>query len=102
MIIVGVVLGQSFFSWLHRRQKASKTPLLSLEVVDSPQEKNAIFAMFIIGALGPAVNFLIPLYIQIVQGRTSMQTAVAVVPYTLAIFTSAVLIVRLYSWLSPR
>lgn len=58
--------------------------------------------MLIIGALGPAVNFLIPLYIQIVQGRSSLQTSVAVVPYALAIFIAAVMIVRLYDRLTPR
>jgi MFS family permease len=58
--------------------------------------------LLIISALGPAVNFLIPLYIQIVQGRTSLQTAVAVVPYTLTIFIAAVSVVRLYDRLSPR
>jgi MFS family permease len=102
MVLIGIVLGQAFFSWSHYRQKQNKTPLLSLEVLDSSQERNATFALLIIGALGPAVNFLIPLYIQIVQGRTTMQTSIAVIPYTLAIFTAAVLIVRLYSRLTPR
>jgi MFS family permease len=102
MILIGIVVGQAFFVWSHKRQATDKTPLLSLEVVDSPQERSAIFAMLMIGALGPAVNFLIPLYIQIVQGRTSLQTSVAVIPYTVAIFTSAVLIVRLYDRLTPR
>lgn len=102
MIILGLVLGQAFFSWAHYRRDKGKTPLLALEVLDSKTERNTIFALLVIGALGPAVNFLIPLYIQIVQGRTSMQTSIAVVPYTLAIFTSAVLIVRLYKRFSPR
>jgi hypothetical protein len=102
MVLVGILFGQAFFSWSHYRAKYNKTPLLSLEVLDSPQERNATFALLIIGALGPAVNFLIPLYIQIVQGRTTMQTSVAVIPYTLAIFTAAVLIVRLYNRLTPR
>jgi MFS family permease len=102
MVVLGVVLGQAFFSWAHYRQDKSKTPLLALEVLDSKTERSAIFALLVIGALGPAVNFLIPLYIQIVQGRTSLQTSVAVVPYTLAIFTAAVLIVRLFKRLSPR
>jgi MFS family permease len=102
MVLAGIVIGQAFFSWSHYRQKQNKAPLLSLEVLDSSQERNAIFALLIIGALGPAVNFLIPLYIQIVQGRTTMQTAVAVIPYTLAIFTAAVLVVRLYSRFTPR
>jgi MFS family permease len=71
-------------------------------VLDSREERAATYALVIIGALGPAVNFLIPLYIQIIQGRTTLQTAVATVPYTLAIFTAAVLIVRLYSRFAPR
>jgi predicted MFS family arabinose efflux permease len=102
IIAIGVVLGQGFFVWTHKRQERGKTPLLSLEVLDSKYERSAILALFIISSLGPAVNFLIPLYIQIVQGRTSLQTAVAVVPYTVAIFAAAVLIVRLYGKLSPR
>lgn len=102
MIIIGVVLAQAFFAWSHYRQNKQKSPLLSLEVLDSSHERAATYALLIIGALGPAVNFLIPLYIQIVQGSTSLQTAISTVPYTLAIFTSAVFIVRLYSRLTPR
>lgn len=102
MIVAGIVVGQGFFAWSHQRQALNRTPLLSLEVLDSRQERSAILAMLMIGALGPAVNFLIPLYIQIVQGRTTLQTSVAVIPYTLAIFASAVLIVRLYGRLTPR
>ena len=102
MVVIGILFAQGFFSWSHYRQKQGKTPLLSLEVLDSAQERSATFALLIIGALGPAVNFLIPLYIQIVQGRTTLQTSIAVIPYTLAIFTAAFLIVRLYSRLTPR
>ncbi len=102
MIVIGLVLGQGFFMWSHRGRKAGRTPLLSLEVVDSRYEQAAIFTLFIISVLGPAVNFLVPLYIQIVQGRTSLQTAIAVIPYTLAIFLAAVLIVRLFKRFSPR
>jgi MFS family permease len=102
MIMLGVVLGQGFFTWSHRRVEQKKTPLLSLEVLDSPEERSNIMALLVIGALGPAVNFLIPLYLQIVQDRTSLQTAVTVIPYTLAIAGSAMLIVRLFDRLTPR
>jgi MFS family permease len=102
MVLMGIVFAQGFFTWSHYREKKSKTPLLSLQVLDSSQERSATFSLLIIGALGPAVNFLIPLYIQIVQGRTTLQTSIAVIPYTLAIFTAAVLIVRLYGRLAPR
>ncbi len=102
MVILGVVLGQAFFSWANRRVARQKTPLLALEILASPEERANIVALLVIGALGPAVNFLIPLYIQIVQGQNSLETAVTVIPYTLAIAASAALIVRLFGRLSPR
>jgi MFS family permease len=102
MIVTGIVIGQGFFAWSHRQAAKNKTPLLALEVLDSPQERAATYCLFIIAALGPAINFLIPLYIQIVQGYSSLQTAVAVIPYSLAIFAAAALVVRLFDRLSPR
>ncbi|HNS40807.1 MAG TPA: MFS transporter, partial [Promineifilum sp.] len=99
-VVFGLMLFQAFFAWSHQRAELGQPPLLSLEVLDSPQERMTIVALLIIGALGPAVNFLIPLFIQIVQGRTTMQTALAVVPYTLAIAGSAIFIVRLYDRLT--
>jgi MFS family permease len=71
-------------------------------VLDTPQERAATYCLFIIAAIGPAVNFLIPLYIQIVQGGTSLQTSVAVIPYSLAIFFATAMVVRLFDRLSPH
>ena len=101
-VVFGLLLFQAFFAWSHQRVALGKMPLLSLEVLDSPKERATIICLLVIGALGPAVNFLIPLFIQIVQGRSTMQTAIAVVPYTLAIAASAIFIVRLYDRLTPR
>ena len=102
MIVSGIVIGQGFFAWSRRRVEMNKSPLLALEVLDSPQERAATYCLFIIAALGPAINFLIPLYIQIVQGQSSLQTAVAVIPYSLAIFAATALVVRLFERFSPR
>lgn len=101
-VVFGLMLFQAFFAWSHQRSELGKEPLLSLEVIDSSKERATIACLLVIGALGPAVNFLIPLFIQIVQGRTTMQTAIAAVPYTLAIAASAIFIVRLYDRLTPR
>jgi len=101
-IILGIVLGNGFFRWSHRRVAAKKTPLLALEVLDSSEEKNAVLAFLVAGALGTAVSFLIPLYIQFVQDQTPLFTAVAVVPYTLVVAFAAILSVRLYDQFTPR
>ena len=102
MVVIGVVIGQAFFVWSQRRIADGRPPLVSLEVLDSTQKRATIYAFLIIGGLGPAVSFLIPLYVQIVQDRSTLFTAVAVVPYTAAIAGSAIFIGRLYDWLSPR
>jgi predicted MFS family arabinose efflux permease len=101
-IVLGIVLGQAFLMWTHRRQAAGGTPLLALEVIDSPQERAAVYTLFSVVALEAALNFSVPLYIQIVQGRTPIATAVAMMPFNLTVFFTAMLIVRFYDRLTPR
>jgi len=102
MIVVGIVVGQAFFLWSRRRERAGLTPLLPLAVLDSPQERAAVYAMFTVVALEAALNFSVPLYIQIVQGRSPLATAVAMLPFNLTVFFAAMLIVRFYTLLTPR
>ena len=102
MIVLGVVLGQGFLMWTHKRQAAGKTPLLALAVIDSPQERAAVYAMFSVVALEAMLNFSVPLYIQIVQGRSPLATAIAMMPFNLTVFFSAMVIVRFYDRLTPR
>ena len=102
MVVCGIFLVQAFFVWSRKTDASGKTPLIALEVVKTPAERSAIFSIFAIGALGSAITFLVPLYLQIVQGRTGLQTAVAVIPFSLSSFIAAVLVVRLYDHVSPR
>jgi hypothetical protein len=102
MIVLGIVLGQGFIMWTRKRQQEGKTPLLALEVIDSVEERAAVYAMFSVVALEAALNFSVPLYIQIVQGRSPLATAVAMMPFNLSVFFAAMLIVRFYSKLTPR
>src|SRR5262245_49009428 len=102
LILFGIVLGQAFFAWSHRRVAANKQPLLATEVLDSDEEKSAVIAFLVAGSVALAVGFLIPLYVQIVQGRTPLFSAVAILPYAVAIAGAGVLSVRLYDRFSPR
>src|SRR5262245_32409339 len=102
LIVIGIVLGQGFLMWTRKRQQTGKTPLLSLEVIDSAEERAAVYAMFAVVALEAALNFSVPLYIQIIQGRTPIATAIAMMPFNLTVFFAAMLIVRLYDRLTPR
>ncbi|QAY61629.1 MFS transporter [Microbacterium protaetiae] len=102
LIIVGVVLVQLFFLWTRRRTRQGKVPLVSLSVFGSSRERAAVYAMFIVVALEAALNFTVPLYIQIVQGRTPVDTSLAMLPFNLTVFVTAIIVVRFYRRFSPR
>jgi predicted MFS family arabinose efflux permease len=102
LILIGIMLGYVFLRWTHRVQQAGNTPLLALEVLDSSKERAAVYCMFAVVALEAMLNFSVPLYIQIVQGRTPIATAIAMMPFNLTVFFAAMLVVRLYDRLTPR
>jgi MFS family permease len=102
MIVAGVVVLAGFLAWSHRRAAERKTPLLALEVVDSPLEWATVVALFIIVSMEGAINFSVPLYIQIVQGNTALISSIAMMPFMLTVFFTAILIVRLYNRFTPR
>ena len=101
-IVVGIVLGQAFFVWTRKRMAEGKVPLIDLSVMGSSKERAAVYAMFIVVALEACVNFTIPLYIQIVQGRTPFDTSLAMMPFNLTVFITATLVVRFYKKYPPR
>ncbi|WP_315638454.1 MULTISPECIES: MFS transporter [Microbacterium] len=101
-IVLGIILGQGFFLWTRRRMAEGKVPLIDLTVLGSSRERAAVYAMFIVVALEACVNFTVPMYIQIVQGRTPFDTALAMMPFNLTVFITATLVVRFYKRYPPR
>ncbi|SEF13343.1 Predicted arabinose efflux permease, MFS family [Arthrobacter alpinus] len=102
LVVAGIILGQGFFVWTRRQTKNGKEPLVSLAVLGSSSERAAVYAMFIVVSLEAALNFTVPLYIQIVQGRTPFDTALAMMPFNLTVFITATLVVRFYNRFAPR
>jgi MFS family permease len=102
MIALGIVIFMSFFLWSHKQAAKGNTPLLALQVIDSPREWAAVLALFLVVMVEAAINFTVPMYIQIIQGRTSAATSVTMMPFMLTVFFTAILIVKLYGKFAPR
>jgi MFS family permease len=102
MIVVGVALFAAFLAWSHRRVARRKTPLIALEVIDSPLEWMTVVALFTIVGMEGAINFSVPLYLQIVQSLPPVHTSIAMMPFMLTVFFTAILIVKLYNRFTPR
>ncbi|MFE6733179.1 MFS transporter [Microbacterium sp. NPDC057650] len=102
LVVLGIVFGQCFFLWTRRRMRRGQVPLVDLGVLGHKRERAAVYAMFIIVAMEAAVNFTVPTYIQVVQGRTPFDTSLAMMPFNLTVFVTATLIVRFYKKYTPR
>lgn len=102
LILLGAITGQVFFVWLRARKAADKPQIFDLDVLKSGSEKATTFCMAAMLFIGTAANFLIPLYIQIVQGRSSFETSLSIIPYTLSIFVANTVVATFYKKFPPR
>ena len=102
LILLGIVGAQWFFSWTRRRKADGKPQIFDLDVLKSGAERATTLCMSAMLFVGTAANFLIPLYIQIVQGRSSFETSISIIPYTLSIFIASSGVAALYSRFAPR
>ncbi len=101
-IVIGIFLVQVFFAWLRKRQAEKKSQLFNLEVLDTMEERATTWCMSLMLFIGTAANFLIPLYMQVVQGLSSIQTSFSIIPYTLSIFIANTVVARFYDKYPPR
>ncbi len=102
VIVCGVLLAKLFVIWAHKRRAEGGAPLIALEMIVAPRERSALFSIFTIGAVSSGITFLIPLYIEIVQGRNSLYTALAMIPFTLSSVAAALMVARLRGRVRPR
>lgn len=101
LLILAAVFVQAFFAWTRKRMAEGKPVLFSLKVLDTPEERATVWCMATMLFVGTATSFLLPLYMQVVQGMTGIQTSLSIIPYTLSIFIANTLVVRLYDRFSP-
>jgi MFS family permease len=102
LIALGIVVGQVFFLWLRRRGAAGRPRIFDLRVLATGAERAVTACMATMLFVGTAANFLIPLYMQVVQGLSGIETSFSIIPYTLSIFLASTFIAVLYRRFSPR
>ncbi|MGO4298850.1 MFS transporter [Leifsonia sp. RAF41] len=102
LIVLGLIGGQLFFVWLRRRQARARSRIFDLRVLRSRSELAITACMAIMLFVGTAANFLLPLYMQVVQGLTGIETSFSIIPYTISIFLASTLVATLYGRFSPR
>ena len=94
-MVFGGVLIKLVLVWMRRRRVAGC--LGAMQLLNTPVQRSMLLSIFTIAAVSSGVTFLIPLYIEIVQGRSSLYTAYALVPFTVSSFGGALLVSRFRS-----
>ena len=102
LFIAGLVLAQLFIARTRKRMAEQRVPLVNLDIVREPSERATVMVMGLMLFVGTAVSFLMPLYMQVVQGFVGIQVSFAIVPYTISIFVANTLVARLYGRFPPR
>lgn len=101
-LVLGAIFLQQFFRWTRKRMDAGEPVLFNLDVIANRSERAVVACMSIMLFVGTAASFLLPLYMQVVQGFSGIKTSFSIVPYTLSIFVANTLVVRLYDKFAPR
>lgn len=101
-ILLGLIGGQIFFTWLRRRTREHRSRIFDLRVLATGSERAVTACMAIMLFVGTAANFLIPLYMQVVQGRSGISTSFSIIPYTISIFLASTFVAVLYKRFPPR
>lgn len=101
LLVLGLVLIHAFFRSTRQRMDDGKPVLFSLDVLRSTQERSIVACMALMLFIGTATSFLLPLYMQVVQGLSGFSTSLSIVPYTLSIFVANTQVSRLYDRFSP-
>ena len=100
--VASVIFAQLFLARTRKRMDEQRVPLVNLDIVRDRSERATVTVMGIMLFVGTAVSFLMPLYMQVVQGFVGIQVSLAVVPYTISIFIANTLVARLYDTFPPR
>ena len=102
LLILGVMFSQAFFSWTRKRMNEHRPVLFSLKILESPKDKATVVCMATMLFIGTAISFLLPLYMQVVQGFDGLETSFRIIPYTLSIVVANTLVARVYDRFAPR
>ncbi len=93
--LLACVLGWLFSRHQHDRISHGRPPLVSPEAVESKASRRALVAIVVALGVCNGYAYLLPLYMQVVQGYDSQETAIWMLPYALSLSAAAVRVTHL-------
>lgn len=102
VILAGLVLLYGFAAWERHTAGAGRDPLVRLEMLRVPRLRAGLASMVVMTLALGGTFFVLPLYLQIVLGKDPLDTGVAILPLSVAVFAVSLGASRLSSRVAPR
>jgi EmrB/QacA subfamily drug resistance transporter len=102
LILAGLVLIGLFVSWERRVAERGGDPLLRLPMLEIPTLRSGLQTMTVMMFVMGGTFFVLPLYLQIVEGKDPFDTGLHILPLSVAVFVVALTASRMSSRIAPR
>jgi Na+/melibiose symporter-like transporter len=102
LILAGLLFLLALFVWETRLERAGRSPLILPSMLGNRQLVGGLTMFFFQYFVQAGIFFTIPLFLSVVLELSTLETGVRLVPLSLALLASALLVPRLWPRASPR
>jgi MFS-type transporter involved in bile tolerance (Atg22 family) len=102
VVALGAGILVAFRAWQIRREREARDPLVHLRLFDIIPVRSGLMTLLLQNLILMGVFFIIPLYLQIVQGLNAFETGVRMLPISVTLVIAALLGSRLSNRIAPR
>jgi len=102
LLVLGVLALHAFLSRQRRLSGSGRAPLLDPAVLSTPTARACLIGLLAINLLIAGTSYLLPLYTQIVLGKSPLSSAIMILPVSIAALLSAMSTPVLMRRLPPR
>jgi len=102
VVALGAGILVAFRAWQIRREAQHKDPLVHLRLFDIIPVRSGLYTLLLQNLILMGVFFIIPLYLQIVQGLNAFETGVRMLPISITLVIAALAGSRLANRIAPR
>lgn len=102
VVVAGLVVLYAFLRWQHHLERIGGVPLVHLDLFHVSGLRSGVSMLLAQNLILMGVFFVIPLYLQVVQGYDALQTGLRMVPVSIALLVTSIGGARLSGRFSPR
>ncbi|AVZ74606.1 MFS transporter [Streptomyces lunaelactis] len=102
LMLAGILLIWIFLRWQARMVEQRKEPLVDPALLRNKQLTGGLTMFFFQYLVQMGVFFVVPLYLSVALGLSTLKTGARILPLSLTLLAAAILIPRLFPDVSPR